>query len=276
MDNNPIHNIPDETKIEEMLSQFTPQPTPRFYNMMSAAPWQRRTSFGVPRTSINMKLGLKLFWGLAVLGIVLAIAVIIFIPSVRVTANQIIHLFLPASSNQLDVQVALTSLGDLVDFSDPANFPFSVKEVQQIADFEVKEVSILPIGLTFIGSRYDPSYNAVTLLYAASDYKLFLTQRPIGNGDDVFSIGASAIVSNVKVGSNQAEFVMGGWKAVSTQPAPVNQTPAGSVNIIAIWDNNLAQSILRWRASDIVYELRTNGEGGPTQSELLNLANGLK
>jgi hypothetical protein len=217
-----------------------------------------------------------LIWGLAALGLACAIVLVIIIPSARVAASQIIHLFLPEPSNQLNVQVTLTSLGDLVYFSDPANFPLSITEAQQLAGFGVKEISLLPEGLAFIGSRYDPSYNAVTLLYEANDYKLFLTQRPLGNREDVFSIGESANVRNVKIGSSDGEFVEGGWKAVSTQPASENQAPANTMNIYAIWDNKMSQSTLRWQAGGIVYELRSNGEGGPSQSELINLANELK
>jgi hypothetical protein len=276
MDNDPIQNLPDDKSIEDMLSQFAPQPSSRFYLKMSTAPWQRRIPHEARRSLIKIMSDRKLIWGLVALGLVCIVILITFIPSVRVAASQIIHLFLPAPSNQLDVQVTLTSPGDLIDFSDPANFPLSVTEVQHLAGFEVKEISSLPVGLTFIGSRYDPYYNTVTLLYEANDYKLFLTQRPRGNGEDVFSIGAIANVKNVKVGNTDGEFVMGGWKAVSTQPASNNQTPASTVNIYAIWDNHSSQSTLRWQAGDIVYELRSNGEGSPSQSELINLANELK
>jgi hypothetical protein len=263
-------NVPDDEKLEEMLSQFAPQPGQRLVQMMSSAPWQK------PGPSPTHRSYTRLVWGLAVLVMLLVIFMVTFIPSVRVAASQIFRLFLSASSNQLEVQVTLTSPGDVVDFSDPANFPLSVKEVQGLAAFSVKEVAVLPTGLAFVGSRYDSSYNAVTLLYTATDYKLFLTQRPVGNGADFFSIGKSAIVTHAKVGNIQAEYVVGGWKAVSTQPAPNNQTPTSKLNIYAVWDNDLHQYTLRWQAGDIVYELRSNGEGSPSQTALINLANELK
>jgi hypothetical protein len=207
---------------------------------------------------------------------VLAIFIFTFIPSIRAAASQIIHLFLPSPSNQLEVQVTLTNPGDLYDFSNPANFPLSVKEAQQQAGFGVKEISILPEGLSFIGSRVDTRYNAVTLLYHANDYTLFLTQRPLGKSQDVFSIGDSAYVNLVKIGVIHGEFVEGGWKAISTQPSPGNQTPSSSITINAVWDNDLHQSTLRWQDDGIVYELRSSGDGRPSQSELILLANELK
>jgi len=275
MDNNPNQNTPDEIKIEELLSQIKPLPTSRFYSKMRTAPWQRPISTERSRISI-LKPGRRLIWGLTVSGLVLAIFVITFIPSIRAAASQIIHLFLSAPSNQLEVQVVLTSPGDLYDFSNPANFPLSLEESQQQAGFGVKEISMLPEGLSFIGSRFDTSYNTVTLLYQANDYSLFLTQRLLGRSQDVFSIGDSAHVKIVNIGDIQGEFVVGGWKAISTQPSTENQTPTSSVYINANWDNDLPQSTLRWQVGDIVYELRSNGEGSPSQSELILLANELK
>jgi hypothetical protein len=276
MSDNQINNLPEDEKIAEMLSQFAPQPTSRFNNKMSVAPWQRHTSHEARMLPINIKSNHKLIWVLLVLGLVCAVILVMIIPSARVAATQLIHLFLPAPSNQLNVQVTLISPGDFVDFSNPSNFPLSISEVQQLAGFGVKQISLFPDGLTFSGARYDRSFNTVIFLYEANDYILFLTQRPIQNGGDVFSIGESANVKKVTVGNIEGEFVTGGWKAVSTQPAPDDQTSAGTMNIYAVWDNGLSQSTLRWQVSDIVYELRSNGEGSPSQSELINLANGLK
>jgi hypothetical protein len=42
MQNNPEDSMPDEIKIEKLLSEFNPQPTKRFTAMMSSAPWQKQ------------------------------------------------------------------------------------------------------------------------------------------------------------------------------------------------------------------------------------------
>lgn len=261
---------PDEDKIVEMLSHFAPQPSPRLAQKMSSSPWLQ------PLPSPVRRLKASIVWVLVGLGVLFFILSVAFIPSLRVGASQLFHLFLSSSSNQLEVQVTLTSPGDVVNFSDPSNFPLSLLEVSNVAPFPVRELSALPAGLTFVGARYDSSYNAATLLYSSLEYKLFLTQRPVGKGADFFSIGSSAIVKHVKVGDLPAEFVVGGWKAVSTQPAPVDQATPVQLNISAVWENALDQYTLRWQADGIVYELRSNGEESPTQSGLINLANGLK
>lgn len=276
MDNSPYHNAPEEVEIEEMLSQIRPQPTSRFYKKMRTAPWVRPIPSKGSSALASWKPARRLVWGLIALILMIAVSVIAFIPSVRGIARQFFYSFIPAPSNQIEVQVTPASPADLFHFSDPANFTLSVREVQQQAGFGVTEISLLPEGLAFTGARFDPSYNAVTLLYQGNDYKLFLTQRPRGNSQDVFSIGASANVKLVKIGDIQGEFVVGGWKVVSTQPDSGNQTPTSLININAIWDNDLPQSTLRWQSGNIAFELRSIGEGSPSQSELINLANGLK
>ena len=275
MDNSLHHNTPEENEIEEMLGHIRPQPTSRFYKKMRTVPWASPIPCKRSRVLSNWKPTRKLGWGLIALILMIVVVGIAFIPSVRAIARQFFFSFILAPSNQIEVQVTPTVPGDLFHFSDPANFTLSFKQVQQQAGFKVKEISSLPEGLTLTGSRFDPSYNAATLLYQGNDYNLFLTQRPGGNGQDVFSIGASANVKLVKIGDIKGEFVVGGWKAVSTQPDSVNQTPS-LININAIWDNDLPQSTLRWQSSGIVYELRSIGDGSPSQSELIKLANELK
>ena len=163
------------------------------------------------------------------------------------------------------------------DFLNPANFPLSVANVQQQAGFSVKEIPSSPVAPSFIGARYDPAFNAVMLLYKKNeDYTLLLTQRPLGNSQDVFSIGSNAHVEFVNVGNVQGEYVIGGWNAVSTVTPSNIPTSSGSVQINAVWDDNLPQFTLRWQISGIAYELRSNGENSPSQSQLISWANELK
>jgi hypothetical protein len=268
-------HIPDELKIEQLLSDFKPQPSSRYINRMRSAPWQRREFSKSSSHTKNGVLQLKPGWVLALIIIVLAIITLSFIPSVRVAADQFIHFFLPASSNQLEVQVTPANPLDLMDVSNPSTFSLNVDEVQQQAGYSVKQISS-PSAPAFIGARYEDSYNAVLLLYKGEGYTLLVTQRPLGNNQDVFSVGSSAHVEFVTVGSVQAEYVVGGWKAVSTPSSNGTPVPPGTVNLSAVWDDNLPQFTLRWQESGFAYELRSNGENSPSQSQLINLSNGLK
>jgi hypothetical protein len=269
-------DAPEEIMIESMLQQYKPQPTARFYRKIQNAPWMTITPNERAGSINSIKPIPRLIWGIVALLLILVIIGISFIPPVRTVARQIFFSFISAPSNQLEIQVTLTNPTDLYHFSDPANFPSSIKAVQQNAGFEVKEIQGLPERLVLVGARYDPSYEAVTILYLADDYKLFLTQRLVGNGEDIFSIGASATVNLVKIGGYQGEFVKGGWKAISTQATRETSIPGSQTNISAIWDGYLPQYTLRWRANGYSYELRTIGEGSPSQSQLITLANELK
>jgi hypothetical protein len=267
------YNVPDEPQLEEMLSHFKPQPSIRFYDKIKNAPWLFVPTENKKKLVFQMSLTNSVVLGISILLLILALLGITFIPSVRAAARQIIYSFINAPSNQIEVQATLQNSEDLFNFSNPVNFQLTIQEAQQAAGFMVMEISSLPDDLLLIGSRYDPNYSAVTILYQAHDYLLFLTQRPIGNGEDVFSIGPDAQIDLVKIGNQQGEFVVGGWKAIT-----VSKTPDSSeqTTIKALWDDDLPQYTLRWQYDGFSYELRSLGEGSPSQSELINLANEIK
>ena len=268
----PNHHIPDEEELEAMLGRIKPKPGTRFSDKMSSAPWFSDALTGETRKRKSTR---RYVWGTFAFVVVLLFLAIVFIPSVRVIARQIIYSFIYNPTNQLEVQVTLASPGDLYNYSDPANFSLSVDNAQREAGFNLKQLTSISEGLKLVGARYDAKVYSVTQLYEGVDFQLFLTQRPLGHGSDVFTIGSDAQVKLVMVGDVQAEYVTGGWEAVSTQPAP-DSTPISMVNISAVWDDSLPQSTLRWQSDGIVYELRSLGEGGLSQSDLINLANGLK
>jgi hypothetical protein len=276
MRNNPDENIPDEIKIKQLLSGFKPQPTTRFNARMRSAPWQNRDLSRPSIQAKNWALRWKSAWVLAALIIVIAFLTLSFLPSVRVAADQFIHFFLPAASDRLEVQVTPANTPDAMDFSNPSNFLLNMDEVSQQAGFTVIEIPSSPAAPTFIGARYEAEYNAVLLLYKGADYDLLLTQRLLGNSQDVFSIGSNAHVEFVNVGDVQAEYVVGGWSAVSTEVPTGNPTPSSTVQITALWDDSLPQFTLRWQVAGFAYELRSNGVNSPSQSQLISWANELK
>jgi hypothetical protein len=142
---------------------------------------------------------------------------------------------------------------DYLDFSNPSNFPLSIAQARQLAGFIVKQIPSSTYAPIFIGARFDTKLNAVILLYKGEDYILLLTQRLLGNSHDVFSIGSNANVQFVNVGDVQAEYVVGGWKAASTQTPMSTLTPPGLVHISAVWENSLPQYTLRWQVAGFVY-----------------------
>jgi hypothetical protein len=268
--------IPDDPKIEVLLSNFKPSPSSRFQKMMQSAPWEPQGSANRPILQRKKHSSTKLIWGVACGLLLVLILGIAFVPPIQVIARQIMYSFIPAPSNQIEVQVTVPSPEDLYHYSNPENFPLTAGEAQTQANFQIKHLSQVPEGMTLIGARFDQTYSAVIILYQGDSTQLYLTQRQIGKGQDVFSIGESSSVRFVMIGDTQAELVTGGWKAISTQPADGTGNTSNSVNITAAWDNNLPQSTLRWQKDGFAYELRSVGENRPSEDELIGIANGLK
>lgn len=244
--------------------------------MLQTAPWHIHAP-EVPGKPARIKIPQKrLYWGLAVLLVVLLVGGSLLIPPVRAIARQIIFSFITAPTNQIVITVTPARPGDLYNFTDPANFSLTFIETQYQAGFTLKQLNPLPEGMTLAGGRYDPSYNAASLLYLGDQYVLILTQRPLGNSQDVLSIGQGATIEIVYIGSIRGEFVEGGWKAISTQGGSNDPTSQDPINITAEWDNSLPQSTLRWQLGQTAYELRAVGEGSPSQLDLIKWANELK
>jgi hypothetical protein len=218
----------------------------------------------------------QLVWAFSLLLLILLVSSTLFIPQVRAIARQIFYSFLHAPSNQIEIQVTLSAPGDLFNYSDPSNFQLSIDEAQQEAGFQIKQIMPVPDNVTLVGARFDPDYQAVILLYHSDSYELFLTQRQLGTGQDVFSIGQDARVQLVRVGSVHGEYVEGGWKSLSVEPTGDHQTPENRINITAMWDSSLPQSTLRWQADNLSYELRATDENRPSLADLLSWANELK
>jgi hypothetical protein len=268
--------LPDDPKIEELLGKFQPSPSSRFRNMMQSAPWESQGSAKRLIFQRKKHRSTKLIWGIACGLLLVLILGIAFVPPIQVIARQIMYSFIPAPSNQIEVQVTVPSPEDLYHYSNPENFPLTIDEAQTQANFLIKQLSQVPEGMRLIGARFDQTYGAVIILYQGDSTQLYLTQRQIGKGQDVFSIGESSSVRFVRIGDSKAELVTGGWKAISTQPTDGIGSTSNSVNITAAWDNNLPQTTLRWQKDGFAYELRSVGENRPSEDELIGIANGLK
>jgi hypothetical protein len=269
-------HIPDVDRIETLLGRFKPQPTFRLHQKVASAPWHSSTYPKAKVFSPRQRTARYLSWGFALLVIILFIGVISFVPPVRAIARQIIFSFISAPSSQIELQVTPASPGELFNLNDPANFILTVEQSQKQAGFVVAQITPVPAGLRLVGARFEESYNAVILFYQADGYTLFLTQRARGKGQDVFTIGPDARVERVTVAGNQAEYVQGGWKVISTQPTRAAKTPVSSLSVTAVWDATLPQSTLRWQTGNMVFELRLVGEGAPSQTDLIKWANELK
>jgi hypothetical protein len=242
---------------------------------MEKAPWLHEKNSGRGWYSSHST-NQQLIWGFVTLLVILVILSYSFFPPVRAIARQVYFSFIRAPSNELEILVTDIGPSELFNFSDPENFTLTIDEANQQAGFIVSEIVPLPTNLKYIGSKYFTSYNAVISFYEGEDYKLYLSQRPIGNTLDVFSIGSEAMVNLVRVGNISGEYVTGGWKALTTQTSVDTPFPDGQTKLRATWDNSLPQSTLRWQSNGFVYELRSIGQDKLSAESLIYFANRLK
>jgi hypothetical protein len=271
-----FNDKPNEIEIETLLSQALPKPSFHFYKKMETALWNK-TASQIRGTHLGIStLFKKWMLGFGIFTLFLFIFGISFFPSIRAIAHQIAYSFFSSPSNRIDVQVTLSANEDLFHFSDQANFTQTIVDVEEKAGYVLKVLDHRLESVIFIGARFEPYNNSVTIMYQGTDFKLFLTQRLIENVKDIFSIGSNAQIQLVNIGDLQGEFVIGGWKAISTQTASKKGTPLSQTNINAVWDSNLPQYTLRWQENGFTYELRALGEGSPTQSDLIAYAIGIK
>jgi len=266
-------NNDDFSQIETLLGSFNPVPSERFYSILQAAPWIQKAGKPVKK-KVFQGIPLHRFaFALVIVLMVVTTVGFLFFPSVRAIARQLFNTLVSATSNQLEVILPSTNPDELFNDADPVNFGLSILEAEEESNFDVREILHLPDDLELVGARYDSRYSAVISLYQSPDYKLFLTQHPLGDGRDVFSIGRDAQVQIVDILGEQAEWVTGGWKAISVTDSPSAEM---ETTVTAVWDNDLPQSTLRWQSGGTMYELRAIGVERPSQSEMISLANELK
>src|SRR4030042_2173247 len=94
MQNKPDQTVPVENQLEAMLADIKPQPTARFYHKMQAAPWVKAAAPDKSRLSRSWKPTARFIWGLVALVFTLMFLAVVFIPSVRAVARQIINSFI--------------------------------------------------------------------------------------------------------------------------------------------------------------------------------------
>lgn len=269
---------PNAEQIESMLKRIRPIPGKEFYLRMETAPWKQASIGRKSRWTWlgNMDLNARLAAAsLAVL--LLAIASLIFMPSVRATAQNLLRFLMPAPEDAITIPVMIPYPDDSNVFDTPAAFDHSLEEAQRQVEYPLKDITLLMDGLRFNGAHYDPQLQKVTLRYTSGEFNLFFSQRPLGTIEEYSKIGASAPVEMVKVRGVDGEYVRGGWKILSPGYQVLETAPPGEqVFVEATWDATLPQNMLRWSEGGFLYELITTGNPEIDRSDILDIAKRVK
>ena len=255
--------VPSIEKIEELLSEVQPKPSPEFHTRMMKAPWRN------PRINFYMR---RWNYSFLVVLVVFLFSLLIF-PSLRANARNWVLYFLPGRQDQMQLSIDDLNPQELFKYASPDNFPLTVTQASAMAGFHVKLPDKLLPGIELVGARYESNTESVVLLYQGAGYNLFMSQRLIAAGLEYFSIGASAEVEAVHIGEIQAEYVAGGW--VNLPMISGNETSSPE-DLNVVWDPMLLQYTLRWQSDGFAYQLRSTGSSGPQKFDLITLAESIR
>ena len=90
----------------------------------------------------------------------------------------------------------------------------SFEDAQGDAPFQIKVPAYLPDGYSLMDASYDAVANHTSLFFTSNGIGLSLVQTPLESADS-FDIGASAVVTEVQIGSTVGEFMEGTWLAIT-------------------------------------------------------------
>ena len=250
--------IPDEKKIEEMLTNSSPRISSRLDHRLSNAPWTERA---VARRRFASAVSL------VALILVLFVAVT---PQGRAFAQSFLLLFIradgdtisvptPEPMNWVDVtpgmphptMTPMPTLTPLVAFAeDCGSFPSmdcSVEQIRSKVDFVVKEPADIPPEMYFTGTTGGPDGIFLRYEYENNSGGLFISQeRWTGIPDQGRPrVGASAVIEEVQVGNLTAEYYKGSFIY-----------NGNSRDGVATWNSDETSETLRWVENDISYTLQ--------------------
>jgi hypothetical protein len=251
---------PSEEQIENILRSIQPKPSPRLYQRLLHAPWQKKPA-----------LAQKWAVGILLLGCILVASFLISAP-LRAKAHTWILYFLLDRQDSMQVSLGDLSPQELSLYASPENFPYTIEQASQQASYSVLLPDAMLPGISLVGARYENRTATVVLLFSGAGYNLFLSQRPIDAGQEYFSIGTSAVVEEVWIAGIRGEYVSGGWVK---QPGPPGTQPASTQYVQVQWDASLPQHTLRWQSDGYAYQLRSTGSESPQKSELIAMAEAL-
>lgn len=258
---------PSEEQIETLLKSIQPWPSTRFHQRMQAQPWNRREpgAYFIRLRSRSLSAGLAL-------ALLLAALLSFRSPTLQALADRMAQFFTLSSGDRVEVQVPMEEIS-----APQARFSLSIPEAVELAGFEIKVPTNLPLSYTFRGADYNSARGAVTLNYeTAAGFVLRLSQRPVGV--EYQHISPQAGIQIVEIEGLKGEYVSGGWKATQTGSSDPGVTQ--TLTLQAEWDPEANIHFLRWQEDDILYEILFSGDdpaspGYLQQEDLIALAEGL-
>ncbi len=143
---------PTIEEIEAMLGQIQPEPGPRFFQRMHAAPWLKTQKTEHRRLLPHGYLR----WGVYGLAACLTIiACFLIFPSLNAVSARIFQFFSPENSDRQNIKIIVPTPGLSPEYS------LTVEQAQSFVSFPVHQPAYLPSGLELEGARYDDLVHSV-------------------------------------------------------------------------------------------------------------------
>ena len=266
---------PAESQIEAWFGAFQPRPGRDFYRRMQDAPWAESRMRDQKSTLASWLSGLRARHALiaAIVVLLVLVTATLAIPSLRAVAGQIMLYFAPAQADQFSLQVTVPPTGEAGAFASIPDYALTLSQAGELAGYPLKQIHSPPPGFAFTGAHFEPALRSVALRYQSGGAALYLTQRPLGEVEEVHTIAPGAVVETVQVGEAYAEYVTGGWRLnPGDGPSLATATPGTQVGLDLSWDPDLPQQTLRWQQDGMLYELRFTGHPPLTLHELTQIA----
>ena len=208
---------------------------------------------------------------LSVLGLLVLAGLIFAVPQGRAWADELLHFFTRAGSDNLPVQswqlIPLPTPG--TPTPDPASIldvHQTVSEVEQLAGNQVFQPAWLPDVLSLVGASFQPDHRIVRIFYRSVESNgLVLTQEPFQRSEDCElckAVSASAVIEPVQIGPVSGEYVEGVWKLTDQGP---------------VWESDPYVKRIRWQANNVAFELLYMGPPDTlTKDDLTAVAQSIK
>lgn len=279
--------------LSNLLSDYQPVPSRRFYQKMADAPWQKGPMMN---TSVRPA---RFAWQIAAAVVLVLLVLSLSIPAVRASLSAWLGLSV-APSNQMpatSVELVAPSTATpapaenaaptaLEPTSAPApvsNKPAEIQQLSAQAGWDIPIPSRLPEGYQFKSAYFDAKQHMVIITYlvtrplpgaadaSLTESKAITFLQAQANDFIPMQVAPSASVIDVQVNGQPAAYTIGAW---DTEFVKDDKAPNGG-KMVSTWRNDLPVKNLYWQVGPVYLALITD-DAAVSQEMLLEMAERVK
>lgn len=183
-------------------------------------------------------------------------------PALRALAQSVIDFFTPAET---DTQSGSVYIGNTDPdapggvYVDP--FRLSLDDVVAGANFDVRLPSFMPDALHLKGALLSDDRERVEMIYeCTAPWSLLIAQWHVDQSMPLLEVGASAVIEDVPIRDEVAQYVRGMWRyEVDPETMAQQSDKVGEVPATRVWTNDSPWQWLAWREDGINFTITTAG-----------------